>query len=69
MSAPDANAPRPDPIIDEVWMAREKISRRFGNDPRRLAVELQRLEQEMRAKGRRIIPAPDPAEGRGSKVG
>ena len=53
----------PDPLIDEVRRVRVELSNKFGNDPRRLAEELKRLEKEHVARGGRIVPAPPSPTG------
>jgi hypothetical protein len=34
----------PDPLIDEVRAIRQRVSERFGNDPRRLAEHLREVQ-------------------------
>ena len=45
MSNDEKTPRREDPLIDEVRMIREDISRRFGNDVRALAEHLKKYEQ------------------------
>lgn len=58
MNDSERAARQADPLIDEVRRVREQLSNEFGNDPRRLAEELRRLEREHVARGGRVVPAP-----------
>jgi len=43
------------PVISEVRATRRKISRRFGNSPKRLVAHYRRLEKKMRASGKYVF--------------
>jgi len=41
-----------DPILEEVWKARDEHARRFGYDLKKICADLRRIERE---SGRRVV--------------
>jgi hypothetical protein len=43
-----------DPILEEIWKARDEHARRFDYDIRRICADLKRIEKQ---SGRRVVTA------------
>jgi hypothetical protein len=41
-----------DPILEELWKARDEHARRFGYDLKRICADLRRIERQ---SGRRVV--------------
>jgi hypothetical protein len=41
-----------DPILEEVWKARDEHARRFGYDLKKICADLQKIEKQ---SGRRVV--------------
>jgi hypothetical protein len=41
-----------DPILDEIWKARDEHARRFGYDMKKICADLKRIEKQ---SGRRVV--------------
>lgn len=56
-------APDGDPFVAEVRATRAAIAREADYDLSRIVADLRRIEEEERARGRRIIPTGGTAPG------
>jgi hypothetical protein len=56
----------PDPILEEIWKARDEHARRFDHDLKKICADLRRIEKQ---SGRRVVTRkpkrPSPAAKRG----
>gem|GEM_PF-500252 len=53
MTQQGASATRdPDPLLEEVWKARDEHARRFDYNPKEICADLKRIEKQ---SGRRVV--------------
>ena len=64
MLSDDDSMPREDEIVAEVRATRERLAAAVGYDLDRHWEQLEALEAEERARGRRVVTPPSPRPGR-----